>query len=245
MDSFSLAQATVDLIANVLTRVVGGASERAGNELYSIVARHLKSRGRLQTLDAFEADVSSPRLREALAKLLTQEMNNDTDLQHSLSAIVNSTVFTDSSDRTNVVASGGSGAARYDKSVHTRVRADGSSIAAGRDINQSRTKNTNFGGLMVAAVAIATVLIVVLLGRVAYVAVSNLAGGSGLDEDSTCAEFLSSSDVQAKTGVMKELYLAREKPQIAADPFIIQNTDYQCGNRPEITLGELADLVGS
>ena len=245
MDGITLAQTAVDLIANVLTRVADGVSERAGNELYSIISRHLKSRGQLETLDAFESDVTSPRVREALVKSIVEELEGNKDLQLRLSAIVSSAKDRDLSDHTSVVASEGSAAARVDKSVHTRISTGKSSIAAGGDVHQLRTKNTNYGGLIVAAVAVAVVLIVVLLGRGAYLVVTSLAGGITLSEGSTCADFLASSDAQAKTGVMKELYVARDHPELAADPFILQNTEYQCGSRPETTLGQLADLVGS
>jgi hypothetical protein len=41
---------------------------------------------------------------------------------------------------------------------------------------------------------------------------------------------------------MKKLYLSKDKPHLAADPFINQNTEYFCGNSPKTTLDRLASI---
>jgi hypothetical protein len=74
--------------------------------------------------------------------------------------------------------------------------------------------------------------------------VNLVVGGSDahLTGSSTCRDFLASSDTAAKAAIMKQLYLSRNKPELAADPFIIQNAEYFCGNRPD---AKLADIVAA
>jgi hypothetical protein len=94
-------------------------------------------------------------------------------------------------------------------------------------------------------VVVAAVVIVALL--VGYFLIRGLTGalgsGGGLSGSSTCRDYLASSDSADKASVMKQLYLGDGKTHLAADPFIIQNTEYYCGNAPNITLSQLASKI--
>jgi hypothetical protein len=114
---------------------------------------------------------------------------------------------------------------------------------AGRDNirNTSSTVNNrklHTGGLVLGAVVIVALIVVCLIGRSILSATTG-----GLTSSSTCQDFLQSSDNADKASVMKKLYLAENKPHRAADPFIIQNTEYYCGNSPNTSLSKLTSYL--
>jgi len=120
------------------------------------------------------------------------------------------------------------------------VNADRGSYASGRDMRvDQRRKKTNYGGLVAGAVAVVVVIAVLLIGRAVYVNLieSNLV--SGMNEKTTCREFLA-ADPQTQGSVMRRLYLKANHPDRAGDPFIAQNAEYDCGSSPDMTLGQLA-----
>jgi hypothetical protein len=127
------------------------------------------------------------------------------------------------------------------------VNADRGSYAAGGDMHldqrqdHRRSRTVKTGGLLVAAVAVAVVVAVLLLGRAVFVNVERaLDPAASMDEATTCAEFLA-ADSATQASVMKQLYLKYGRADRAADPFIVQNAQYACGSRPNMTLGQLAD----
>jgi hypothetical protein len=93
-------------------------------------------------------------------------------------------------------------------------------------------------------VAVVVVLIVVLFAGRTVVNLVTKGATSGLSGASTCRDYLASSDTQAKAAVMKDLYIKRDKAELASDPFIVQNTEYFCGQRPDTNLADLATMRG-
>jgi hypothetical protein len=225
MDALALAGIAVDQLGNFLSGVVQGAGEQAGSQLYAMVSRQMRGADR-STLSAFEDDPSSVTAQSNLASTLALRFANDEQFRSAVAELVGRTV----------PAAGGS--VTFEA---PRVSASNRSTAVGGNLDQS---NRNYGGLVVGAVAVIFVVIVVFfVGRAIVVTIADGMGG-GLSGSSTCEEYLASSDPVEKSRVMKDLYLDQGKAELAADPFIIQNTEYFCGQRPKWTLEKLAAARG-
>jgi hypothetical protein len=59
-----------------------------------------------------------------------------------------------------------------------------------------------------------------------------------LSGTSTCSEWLG-ADSQTQAATLKKVYLNANRTQYAADPFIVQNGQYFCGQNPSITLNQI------
>jgi hypothetical protein len=225
MDAFALAGIAVDQLGDLLAGVVQGVGEQAGNQLYATVSRQMRGADR-GTLTAFEDDPSSTTARADLAAVLALQIANNEQFRVSVADLVNHAVLAP------------------ERSVHIeapRVNASHNSTAVGGNFDGS---SRNYGGLVVGAVAVIVVLIVVFfVGKAIVVTIAEGVGG-GLSTSSTCEDYLASADSADKARVMKDLYLEQGKPELAADPFIIQNTEYSCGQRPQMTLEKLAAARG-
>jgi hypothetical protein len=229
MDEGSLAMAAAEALAKVFSGVLGGTVRSVSDQLYGLVSRRFRSLGEGGTFDAYESDVAAPAARDRVIQTLRLQLANDAEFRQQVNTLVSRINASDSSVRSVVSASHGS-------------------AAAGRDLTQTTShsnKRTSYGGIVVAVVAIAVVALVLLIGRRVWTAVDHTIQANRLGGNTTCSQYLASTDSEAKAGVMKQLYLARNKPQQAGDPFIIQNTEYYCGNNPRTTLAQLADAVGS
>ena len=225
MDALALAGITVDQLANFLSGVTHGAGEQAGSQLYAAVARHMRGADR-DAFTAFEDDPSSGTARSNLASTLALRFANDDSFRKAVADLIGRSV------------SVAGGSVLFEA---PRVSASNRSMAVGGNLDQSQR---NYGGLVVGAVAVIVVLIVVFfVGKAIVVTIADQVGG-GLAGSSTCEEYLASSDAAEKARVMKDLYLDQGKPELAADPFIVQNTEYFCGQRPKTTLEKLATARG-
>jgi hypothetical protein len=224
MDNQSLAETSVHILASLFSGVLHGAGDRTANELYSVIARRLRARRSGEVLSEFEDSPDSGDSDEALVSALTEELGADDEFRANVREIVRRAVRESSATFIE----------------QRTVSADRGSVAAGRDVDQS--KKTNFGGITVGVVAIAVVFIVVIfVGRAIVLNVMDSgATNGGLSGDSTCTDYLASADMAAKAEVMKGLYLELGETDQAADPFIVQNTEYFCSSRPNMTLADLA-----
>lgn len=231
MEAYSLAETCTELLVSLFSGMLRGAGERTANELYSVVSRRLDAIQAHDTLAAFEHRPESPDQRAAFVATLGRQLARNTEFRSSIHEIIERV-------STNSPA----------QHIGTNtVTANSGSMAAGGDINQTHTDIRNrksYGGVVVGVVAVAVVLIVVVFAGRAVVNIVTDAGTSGLNDTSTCRDYLASSDTRAKAAVMKDLYLKRNKPELASDPFIIQNTEYFCGKRPDTKLGDLATMRG-
>jgi hypothetical protein len=227
VDSSSLAQEVLGALGRVLSGALTGAAETAGDQLYGAVLRHFRAHSAGGTFESFESSPTSPQTRDAFVQSLNLQLAEDGDFRERVRTLVSMVTAQDSS-------------------VRSVVTADRGSTAVGRDYNQTTTnskKKTNYGGLVVAFVAIVVIGLILFIGRKVYVAVDNAASSAaGLNGGSTCADYLASADDQDKARTMKKLYLAANKPQLAGDPFILQNTDYFCSSSPKTTLAHLAEV---
>ena len=77
MDSQALARASVEVLAALFGGVLGGPSQRAGDELYALVAWRLRSDGLGPLLDRFVDAPQSPEARVALVRVLGRELTPD------------------------------------------------------------------------------------------------------------------------------------------------------------------------
>ena len=102
----------------------------------------------------------------------------------------------------------------------------------------THNKKSSYGGLVLGVVVIVALVVVFVVGKTLLAAVA----AASLSGSSTCADYLQSADEAGKAAVMKKLYLGKDKPHLAADPFINQNTEYFCGNSPKMTLDRLATV---
>jgi hypothetical protein len=212
----AVAQRSVVMMADLLSGRLSGVPERAGNELYAVVSRRLRHSDR-SAVEAFEGAPDSLACREALVATVLSQLARDHEFRERVQGLVGQPAPT------------------------VTVHATGRSAAAGRDVNQNR--KTSYGGLVVGGVALVVIIALILVGRVVVNVLEGLPG-QGLSGDSTCRDYLASTDVGEKQRVMKALYLERDKPSLAGDPFIIQNTEYYCGNRPDDTLADVATNRG-
>jgi hypothetical protein len=126
------------------------------------------------------------------------------------------------------------------------VNADRGSYASGRDMHLDQrqdhsrsSKNTNYGGIVAGTVAVIIVIAVLLIGRTVYVNLLGSGSVSRMNESTTCKEFLA-ADSENQGSVMKGLFLKYNNTQAAGDPFIVQNAQFECGQNPDMTLGQLA-----
>jgi hypothetical protein len=226
VEPFALVNHAIEILipclpaaAHVGARVGEGAAAHA---LYEVVARKLRRGAENEALADF---TTNPADSSLVRRLLRQAIRDDPQFAAELAAAVAAASMTVS---TNTVSQAGN-----------VVSGD----MAGRDVvrNSSTTstthnKKTNNGGIVFGVVVIVAVIAACLIGR----SLLNSASTGGLTASSTCQDYLQSADVAAKQKVMKKLYLDKNKPHLAADPFIIQNTEYFCGNSPKTTLGQLA-----
>jgi hypothetical protein len=228
--SFEIAGAAVSSLTALLSGAASGAAEAAGNQIYAQISRRLKQEPTGEALFArFERD-PSPSNQAQLRALLAQKFEIDPEFRQKLSSLLPA----DHSVTASNVSVSGSG-----------------NVAAGRDYTattSTQNRRTSFGGIIVAVVALGAIALILILGR----AVVNFAGntlggtlGSHLSASSTCKDFLLSTDAQEKMQVMKSLYVERNKPKRAADPFILQNADAMCGSqqRQTVTLAQIADVA--
>jgi hypothetical protein len=103
----------------------------------------------------------------------------------------------------------------------------------------SRYSKKTYGGIVAGAVAVVVVIAVLLIGRAVYVNFVGSGSESRMNESTTCREFLA-ADSENQASVMKRLFLKYKNTEAAADPFIVQNAQFECGPNPDMTLGQLA-----
>jgi hypothetical protein len=107
------------------------------------------------------------------------------------------------------------------------VNQSGSIVAGhqvGRDLvndhsttrHSQTTNNKRSSNLPLILALVVGAIVVCIIGRTLLSSV-----GAGLDGSSTCRDYLASSDTSDKVSVMKSLHLNANRPQLAADPFII------------------------
>lgn len=222
MDTTQLSQDVTDTLAKQIDGSVFGSEQAISDRLFTIVRRHFKAQGEGTSFDAFENEPHGSS-KAIFVEKLARELQRNAEFK---SAVV----------ETRFPATGSS-------INQTTVTASGRSKAVGRDDRSTtdKSRHTNFGGIVVAVIAIAVVLIVILVGRAVYIKIADVIAANTLSGTSTCTDYIGSSDDAAKSQVMKKLYLKYGKTQEAADPFIIQNTEYICSANPKVTLDRIAN----
>ena len=228
MEPFALVNHAIEALTPYLPAVADVGmrvgEDAAAHALYEVIARTVRSRGEGNALAQF---ISNPVNNSQVKRVLRQAIRDDHEFAAELAEAV---------------------AALAPQAATNSVYQVGNVVGrdmAGRDIVRNTTttstthnKKTNTGGLVLGLVLIVAVIAACLVGR----ALLNSTTAGGLTGNSTCQDFLASADTAAKAEVMKRLYLADNKPHLAADPFMIQNTEYFCGNSPNMTLARLASV---
>jgi hypothetical protein len=140
----------------------------------------------------------------------------------------------------NTVSAGGSITA-----THGVVAGGNVSDSNNTDIRNVGNKKNHFGGILVAVVAVVALF---LVGKQVISTITengngpsgnSRSGGPALTGSSTCRDFLA-ADPATQTDVLKRVYLAAGREDLAGDPFILQNGQYRCGQAPGIKLERLA-----
>lgn len=235
MLAIELAATVASTLGDFFSSVISAAGDKAGQTLYEVVARGMWAREHGSELDAYKAKPLSVDARKAFVAALTADLAADHDFHSSVAKLVTGVPLAVSSDRSSntAIASGGSTSMAGDNNV--------------ANSNNTSKGDTNTGGVVVAVFAVIVIIAVLFLGKGVYTLVASgidkVSVGTTLTGDSTCSDFIASSDQEAKTGIMKQLYLELNQPKVAADPFIIQNTEYQCGSNPRTTLRSMARAI--
>ena len=219
MDQDTLAERAVDLITATLT----GANDGVGKNLLRLVAGQLSLSGDGDTLDDLRERPRDEDVQVTLVTTLVDQLRSDPGFRRDVLGLVGQ------------VAESPAGGGFH---VNTTT-ADRGGIAV---TNTGGTvsilhKKVNFGGL---SVSVGTLLLtgaaVLALGGLGIATVAG--DGTTVSGSTTCREWLG-LDYQTEADVMKKLYLDANKPTRAADPFIVENTQYACGSRPGATLNQL------
>lgn len=228
MPDFALAQRTIDALAPALPAVAQPMTTNARRPLYDLVADAIEIRGESEALRDF---VQNPANSALVKRLLAEIIDTDPQFRQQLTSLM------------NTAAPAATPWPVTNNRVVQRDNVVGGHMA-GRDIHQDSSRK-NYGGIVVGFVAVVVVIAVLLIGKnIILPALSAVTSGS-LSGSSTCRDYLASADREDKVSVMKHLYLAHNKPHQAADPFIVENTEYYCGNSPNTTLDSLARQVGN
>ena len=165
-------------------------------------------------------------------RVLTQELEADDLFRQELVSAGNGRF-----NLPTVIASGGSTVSGRDSYVNSKIN----------NRTRNSSNNRHYGGIVVAVFAVVVIALVLFIGRAVVIGVGNFLEANTLNGSSTCADYIGSSDDRQKVQVMKDLYLKYGKTEQAANPFIIQNTEYVCGNprNQAVTLDRLAQKIGS
>lgn len=226
MEPVTLVKQIIESLRPFLPQVAGtvsGLSEGAlaARSLYEIVAEVMRRNDEEQALREFAAH---PTDNSLVRRVLVRAVEQDPALGDRLAGAL-TTVTSPAS--TNVVDQSGSIVAGHQ--VGRDLVNDQSTTHHNQTTHNKRSSYVPF--------IIALVIGAILVCVVGKAILSSL--GGGLDGSSTCQDYLASSDTSDKMSVMKSLYLNAHKPQLAGDPYIIQNTEYFCGNSPNMTLSQL------
>jgi hypothetical protein len=219
VDQDTLAENAVDLIAATFR----GAPGEIGKSMLRLVAGQLSLSGDGDTLADLRRRPHDEDVQVTLAAAILDEMRSDPVFRRGVFDLV-SQVATEP-------AAGG-----VHVNTTTATRGGVAVTNTGGTVN-ILSKKVNFGGLSVSVGTLVLAGVVVLgLGGWGLSAVSG--SGPSVSGTTTCREWLG-LDYQTQSDVMKKLYLAADKPNRAADPFIVENTQYACGSRPDNTLNQL------
>lgn len=224
MEPFALVNQAVDLLAVHLPAATEFAAhvgeDAVAHAVYELIAKKLRDGGKAEAVTEF---VAHPDDRAEVKRLLREAVREDPEFAAELARAVAGTGSTTIQQTGNVVGRDLIGR----DSIHT----------TNSSTTNSTRKSSNAGLVGVGlAVVLAAILLVGAIGKSLLGAVES----AGLSGKSTCADFLRSADPQAQAGAMKKIYLDQNKPHLAADPFIIQNTEYYCGSSTTMTLDHLA-----
>ncbi|WP_030439569.1 hypothetical protein [Actinoplanes subtropicus] len=230
MEPFALVNQAIDLLAAHLPSAAQ-VENAAAHGLYRLIADRLGRRNESEAMTEF---VDSPRNNALVKRLVREAVRDDPQFAEELARAV-AAVAAPAVSATVVHQSGNVAGGDIVGRDSIRTTTTNTSNAYTNNTN----KKSNPVGV---AIGVASLVVVALVVIFVLKAVAGAVGGGGLSGKSTCTEFLQSADDAAKAAVMKQLYLAKNKPQLAADPFINQNTEYFCGERPTMTLEHLADI---
>lgn len=197
-----------------------------GENIYRILREHYKASGDKAAFEALESSPSSEAANERFSRTLAHELDSSHDLR--LAIITARNTSTNSVNLTDTQASGGSTIAGRDAITTNTTKSNNTSRSHNTTTNHSQ--KSNYGGIAVAIVAVVVIVAILFIGRAILGGVKGAIAENSLSGTSTCAQYIASTNQNEKAKVMKDLYLKYNKPQQAADPFIIQNTDYICGN---------------
>jgi len=232
MEPFALVNQAIDLLAAHLPSAAQ-VENAAAHGLYQLIADCL---GKQDESEAMTEFVDNPRNNALVKRLVRQAVRDDPafadDLARAMTAVAAPSVSTNVVHQSGNVA-GGDIVGR--DSIRTTTNHNTSRAV-------TNNKKSNPVGIAIGA---ASLIVVALVAVFVLKALAGAVAGAGLSGKSTCTQYLQSADEDTKAAVMKQLYLAKNKPQLAADPFINQNTEYFCGERPSMTLEHLADVRGN
>jgi hypothetical protein len=115
------------------------------------------------------------------------------------------------------------------------VGRDDNSSSTANSNNVTNSGNTNYGGILIAVVA---AIAIIWGGTKVYQSVVSDASPSGLTSGATCGEWLQADPAVQRQSALAAALEAGNK-QAASDAFIVQNTQYNCGYSPDMTLSQL------
>lgn len=227
MNSTASASRAVDLVHRMLTDTLDPGDRQVAGSVQALIVSNLSSSSHSTSLVQYLGNPQSTALRQELVKAVAEKVQSDEPFRTSLEKLLTPSRHTTMTAGRDMRASGRGIISAGDVSHSNNSTVDNST--------SSNTKKTHFGGILVAAVAVVALF---LIGRAVIV---NLASDEGrkLDGSSTCRDFLAASPDQQIDG-LKRVYLANNRPDLAGDPFILQNGQYSCGNSPSITLDAMA-----
>jgi hypothetical protein len=175
-----------------------------------------------------QASPQAERALRELGELLSASVSNDetTGSRNSSSAQASfgGMVSQGSLNSPQVSGNGNRVVGRDDNSSHTA-----------NSHNVSNSGNTHYGGILVAVVA---VIAIIWGGTKVYQSVVADDPSSGLSADATCREWLQADPAVQRQSALTAATQAGNK-EAASDGFIVQNTQYNCGYNPDMTLRQL------
>ncbi|WP_328346503.1 hypothetical protein [Micromonospora sp. NBC_00421] len=224
MEPGSLASDAIGLLAALAQGTLQGVGAQAGEELYDLVAAQMRTAGERPALEAFEEDPTNTAIQRRFRAALAHELAADPQFRATVSRIAEKAVD-------------GNASVSFGNTVNSPTNILSGEAQQGDRYNYGHQGNKiNFGGILIAVVAVVALF---FAGRAIYVSVGgDSSGGTGLSESSTCTEYLSKDDATRKE-TMRRLYLEAGKADRAGDAFILQNADYECGQRPKSTLAQI------
>jgi hypothetical protein len=223
VESATLAQQTVDVLAALLNGRVGEAETRAADRVYDSVAVRLRTVGRDSVLFPFENAPTALGQQSVLVAVLTEELDSDALFRDSLSVAVRAASHPPTGPMAELPPLP---AANDDTATYPLLPAE-----------RSGTRR-RYGRVVIGVIAVTVVTLVVVFGGAVYAKVTDVGAPAAgrMDAGPTSRGYLG-ADAVARADVLNRRYLALDEPRRAADPLLVRDADRACGDAPDVALG--------